>query len=154
MECNFTEPCVQWNGGACVEVAGCIPTECSKVELSKHHLSIESVDRNILKEGDEIRVSCDHGYEFENHVDFMYVQCRGGKWHPRSGGIIPKCLRYFECRAQPTKNMKLLGDDIRRNSAGKFIVKHGSFVRYVELFLIDSLATCVNVIVKQLNTTN
>ena len=117
-----------------MEVAECIPTECSKEDLSEYHLSIDDVDRNILEEGDEIRISCDNGYEFENNVDFMYVQCRGGKWHSRSGGKIPKCLRYFDCDAQSRKNMNLLGDNIRRNQADKFTVKHGSLARFVTIF--------------------
>ena len=131
MECNFSKPCVQWKNHSCLEIAECFFTECSR-NLSEYHLHIEDNHRNKYTHGEEIRVSCDNQYEFENSEDSIYIQCMYGKWHSRSGERIPKCLPYSDCNAQSMENVILTGDNTGPSSHDDtFIIEHGSFARYV-----------------------
>ena len=136
MECNFTTPCVQWKEDSCLDIAACVSTECSKEVLSEYHLSVEEDKyRNKYIEGDEIRVSCDDQYEFEDKEDSIIIQCMNTNWHSRSGEKIPKCLRYSDCEMESIDNVRLSGDSTRLNSGdGSFIIDHDSSARYVVIF--------------------
>ena len=132
--CNDTIPCVQWNGTSCLEIAVCFPKECNTADLTAYHLSIHSANRNNYIHMEEIRVSCDDGYEFENDEESVILQCRTGKWHSRSGERIPKCLKYFDCLSELMPNVRLSGDNTRLNANGTVTIEHDSLARCETVF--------------------
>ena len=126
VECNYTKPCVQWKDASCLETAECVFTECS-MNLSEFHLRIKGNIRNKYVHGDEITVTCDDQYVFENNGHTIDIRCIYGNWHSGSDNKIPRCLRYSDCETQPKENVRLS----RENPDGaSLIIKHDSFVRY------------------------
>ena len=121
---------MKWNDtGSCLEVATCFPAECSQNDLIENKLTVKGIRHNKYIHGEEISVSCDYDYEFENDEDSIFIQCRYGKWKSRKDEKIPKCLRYFDCSFQETANMTLSGDNIKRNSGNNVTIEHDSTAR-------------------------
>ena len=124
---------MQWNGTLCLEVARCFPSECNTDDILGNHLTVDDIDRNNYINGDQIRVSCDNGYEFEDDQESINLQCQNGKWHSTSGERIPKCLKYFHCSTQIMTNVRLSGDKTRQNADRTFTIEHDSSARYVTI---------------------
>ena len=128
VHCNSTQPCLQWDGVVCRKLAVCSAMECSKEDLSFHHLSIEDTERNNYIHGDKIRIGCDEGYEFENGEDIIDIQCIKGKWHSKSNEKIPKCSKYFYCIFRPPKGLIFY---VRSHPDGSMMIKHNARIGYV-----------------------
>ena len=126
--CNFTKPCLQWDGVLCKKLAVCSVMEC-KEDLSLYHFSIEDTHRNNYVHGEEIRIGCDDGYEFETGVEFYDIQCLMGKWHSIFNEKIPKCSRYFDCTIRPSKGMAFFL--AHEHPDGSVTIKHREIGTYV-----------------------
>ena len=122
---------MKWDGDSCVEVAICSPAGCRNQDLTEHHLLISGRARNSYIHGDQIKVRCVNGYEFENGKKRFKLRCRNGRWLPLRGEHIPNCLKYFDCLTESMANIRLSGDDARQNPNGTTTIEHDSSARYV-----------------------
>ena len=126
--CNFTKPCLQWDGVSCIKLAVCSAMEC-KEDLSVYRLSIEDTHRNNYIHGDMISIGCDDGYEFETGVNVIHIHCLMGKWHAFFNDKIPKCSRYSDCIIRPSKGMEFFL--AHEHPDGSVTIKHNEIGMYV-----------------------